>query len=66
MTLVGEALEPIRDEVVRATKVGFEFRTEGGTAGPTTSVRSSSRCCSASGLTASTSFTSKSRSGGTD
>ena len=42
--LVGEALAPVRDQVVIATKFGFKFeggKQAGWTAGPRTSARSS-------------------------
>ena len=46
--LVGEALAPLRDQVVIATKFGFGINPDGArlasTAGPSTSGRSSRRC----------------------
>ncbi len=59
--LVGEALAPLRDQVVIATKFGFEARGRqrpDSTAGPSTSARSSRRRSSGSGPTTSTCSTS--------
>jgi len=55
--VVGEALGPVRDQVVIATKFGFKF-DNGKQAGRRTSARWLKRRCSASTLTASISSTS--------
>ena len=60
--LVGEALAPVRDQVVIATKFGFKIDATASrpasTAGPSTSGRSPRRRSSGSGPTASTCSTS--------
>ena len=58
--IVGEALEPVRDQVVIASKFGLDIDPQTGqraadrTAAPITSARRSTRCCSACEPTAST------------
>ena len=56
--LVGQALAPIRDQVVLATKFGFEFDPRRLNSRPDTSTPSSPRCCSGCGPTGSTCSTS--------